>query len=316
MQKPELNARRRESNLRINNADAQRMKEAGIICTTCSHPTTGWVVPFTVVEEKPSGQRRRFIAWPREKNDKDDYEADVPPGNISRYLDAVCDETATLFDLKASFFQVALPDNIRASFRCRTESGELVEFTRLPMGYKCSSAILNTITRVLAGDPFLVLPQHAAPKELKIHVWIDNIRISGPHEKVEVWGKQILKNIQQCGATIGEQKLNTKEYDFIGVHFNHKNNTVSLSGKTIKRLQQVPSLDNTTVEELESTVSRMMYAGGVRCESLFPYYFFLKIVRRRLSRLNRGLIRPQDKAKLSATAKGHRTQLAPNINNE
>ncbi|ORC85167.1 uncharacterized protein TM35_000371400 [Trypanosoma theileri] len=104
--------------------------------------------------------------------------------------------------------------------------------------------------------------------------------------------------MQHCGATIGEQRLNTKERDFMGVHFNHKNNTVSLSGKTIKRLQQAPSPDNTTVEELESTVSRMMCAGGVRGESLFPYYFFLKIVRRRLSRLNRGLIRPQNQENL------------------
>ncbi|ORC89559.1 uncharacterized protein TM35_000123340 [Trypanosoma theileri] len=141
------------------------MKEAGIICTASSHPTTGWVVPFTVVEEKPYGQRGRFIAWTREKNDKDDCEADVPLGHISRYLDVVYDETATLFDLKASFFQMALPVNRRASFRCRTESGELVEFTRLPMGYKCSPEILNTITRVLAGDPALVLPQYAAPTQ-------------------------------------------------------------------------------------------------------------------------------------------------------
>ncbi|ORC85957.1 uncharacterized protein TM35_000311430 [Trypanosoma theileri] len=121
MQKPELHARRRESNLRINNADAQRMKEAGIICTASSHPTAGWVVPFTVVEGKPSGQRRRFIALPRENNTQDYYEADVPLGRISRYLDVVCDETATLFDLKASFFQVALPENMRANFRCHTE---------------------------------------------------------------------------------------------------------------------------------------------------------------------------------------------------
>ncbi|ORC84925.1 uncharacterized protein TM35_000401920 [Trypanosoma theileri] len=307
MQKPELHTRRRESNLRINNANAQRMKEAGAISTASSHPTAGWVVPFTVVEDKPSRQRRCFIALPREKNAQDDYEADVPLGHISRYLDAVYDETATLFDLKVSFFQVALPVNIRASFRCRTESGELVEFTRLPMGYKCGPEILNTITRVLAGDPELVLPQYAAPQELHIHVWIDNIRISRLHEKVEAWGKQILHNMQHCGATIGEQKLKTKEYDFIGVHFNHKNHTVSSSKKTIKRLQQAPSLDKTTVEELESTVSRMMYAGGVRGESLFPHCIFLKIVRRRLSRLNRGLIRPQDKANLSSTAKdiGH-----------
>ncbi|KAH9598999.1 hypothetical protein LSM04_005535 [Trypanosoma melophagium] len=303
MQKPELYAKRLESNLRINNADAQRMKEAGVICTASSHPAKGWVVPFAVVEGKPSGERIRFIAWPREKNDRDDHEADVPLAHISKYLDVVYDEMATLFDFKASFFQVELPVNTRASFRCRTESGELVEFTRLPMGYKCSPEIINTIKRVLAGDSELVLPQYAAPKGLKIHVWIDNIRISGPDQKVDAWGKTIRKKMQQCGATIGEQKLNTKEYDFIGVHFNHKDNTVTLSEKTIQRLQQAPSLDNKTVEELESTVSRMLCAGGVRGAALFPYYFFLKIVRRRLSRLNRGLIRPQDPANLSPTAK-------------
>ncbi|ORC89420.1 uncharacterized protein TM35_000121950 [Trypanosoma theileri] len=116
MQKPEFHARRRESNERINNAEAQRMKEAGIICTASSRPTTGWVVPFAVVGEKPSGQRRRFIALPREKNDKDYYEADVPLGHISRYLDVVYDKTVTLFDLKASFYQVALLVNIRSKF--------------------------------------------------------------------------------------------------------------------------------------------------------------------------------------------------------
>ncbi|ORC88597.1 uncharacterized protein TM35_000162350 [Trypanosoma theileri] len=105
--------------------------------------------------------------------DRDDYEADVPLGHISRYLDVVYDETPTSYDLKASFFQAALPENIRASSRCRTESGELVEFTRLPMGFKCSPKILNTITRVLAGDPELVMPQYAAPQDLHIHPRMD-----------------------------------------------------------------------------------------------------------------------------------------------
>ncbi|ORC85168.1 uncharacterized protein TM35_000371410 [Trypanosoma theileri] len=43
MRKPELHTRRRESQLRINNTDAQRMNKPRIICTTSSHPTTGWV---------------------------------------------------------------------------------------------------------------------------------------------------------------------------------------------------------------------------------------------------------------------------------
>ncbi|ORC85255.1 uncharacterized protein TM35_000361150 [Trypanosoma theileri] len=53
----------RKTNLRINNAKAQRMKESEIICTASSHPSAGRVVPFTVEEEKLPGKRRLFIAW-------------------------------------------------------------------------------------------------------------------------------------------------------------------------------------------------------------------------------------------------------------
>ncbi|KAH9599337.1 hypothetical protein LSM04_006470 [Trypanosoma melophagium] len=170
------------------------MKEARVICTASSHPTAGWV-------------RRGFIAWPNGKNAKGDCGADAPLGNVPRYLDVAYDETATLFGLKASFFQAALPVSIKASFRCSTESGELVEFTRLFMGYRYSPELLNILARVLAGDPEMVLPQQAATKELKIHVWIDNIGIGGPHGTVQSWGRQIIHNMQGCGVTIGEQKF-------------------------------------------------------------------------------------------------------------
>ncbi|ORC85418.1 putative target of rapamycin (TOR) kinase 1 [Trypanosoma theileri] len=86
---------------------------------------------------------------------------------------------------------------MHASFCCRTELGELVEFTHLPMGYKCSPEILNTITRVFSGEPELVMPQYAAPKKLKIQVWIDDTRISGPYGKVKAWGEQVLHNMQK-----------------------------------------------------------------------------------------------------------------------
>ncbi|KEG06113.1 TcC31.12 [Trypanosoma grayi] len=56
--------------LRMAGGGAQVMKKAGIIQTASKLPTTGWVVPFAVVEEKPSGQRRRFIAWPKAENEQ------------------------------------------------------------------------------------------------------------------------------------------------------------------------------------------------------------------------------------------------------
>ncbi|ORC85100.1 uncharacterized protein TM35_000381750 [Trypanosoma theileri] len=56
----------------------------------------------------------------------------------------------------------------------------------------------------------------------------------------------------------------------------------------------------------------MMYAGGVRGESLFPYYFSLQIVRRRLSRLNKAT-RP---GKFVGYCQRHWSQLAQHTVNK
>ncbi|KAG8341049.1 hypothetical protein ERJ75_001042300 [Trypanosoma vivax] len=94
---------------------------------------------------------------------------------VSRYLDAAFGEVSAVFVLNASFFQVSLPQGNRASFRCRTETGRLVETTRAPIGYECSPEMLHTVVRALVGDPAAVSSRFAAPKSLTIRVWIDNI---------------------------------------------------------------------------------------------------------------------------------------------
>lgn len=75
-----------------------------IIGLGSSEPTRGWVIPFTVVEDKkPTGRPRRFMGWPKNKNDADAYEAQMPLAHITAYLPAVLSTTASIFDLKASF---------------------------------------------------------------------------------------------------------------------------------------------------------------------------------------------------------------------
>ncbi|KAH9598804.1 hypothetical protein LSM04_001780 [Trypanosoma melophagium] len=297
---PAFNDQKGEPHLCIKQKDAVLMKTAGVIREASEHPTRGWVIPFTVVENQPSGQRIRFIAWPKAKNDQEDYDVDVPLCYISEYLSAVYDESATSINLKASSFQVALPADIQANFRCRTEPGELVQFTPPPMGYKCGLEIIHTITRVLAEDSEIVKPQFAAPKELKVHIWIDSTRISGLREIVSRWTKQIFQKLQQCGATVEEKELITKKYEFMEVLFNHETQTISVGQNLIVKLKETPSLRTSTLEDMEDTVSRIMYASGVRGESLFPYYyfFFLKLVRQRLSSLNHGDLSLRDPSNL------------------
>ncbi|CCD21720.1 hypothetical protein ERJ75_000405400 [Trypanosoma vivax] len=179
LQTPKPHSSKREPNLRTDEADASVMGRAGVICEASHKPTKGRVAHFTVVEGKPSGLRRRFVAWPKGENDRNDREAEAPLRHVSRYLGAMFGEVATVFDLKAPFFRVSLPQSSRTSFRCRAERGMLVEPTRLPMGRKCGPEVLHTVARVLAGDAAVVGSRYAAPKSLTIHVWVDNIRISG-----------------------------------------------------------------------------------------------------------------------------------------
>ncbi|RNC53817.1 target of rapamycin (TOR) kinase 1 [Trypanosoma cruzi] len=97
--------------------------------------------------------RRRWIAWPRDKNRDDPYEAHVPLLHISHYLPPVMAETASCLELKASFSHVFLPRETRHLFRCRVEDGTLVELTRLPMGYKAGQKFsrLLLLLRQLRG---------------------------------------------------------------------------------------------------------------------------------------------------------------------
>nr|CAQ55507.1 hypothetcal protein [Trypanosoma brucei brucei TREU927] len=97
--------RDRESHLRNAEKDAVIIKEAGTISYVSDLPTKGRVSYFFQLWRK----RRRFIVFPKVKKGKNDYGSEVPLNHIFQYISAVYGESAALFDLKAFFFQVNLP---------------------------------------------------------------------------------------------------------------------------------------------------------------------------------------------------------------
>ncbi|EKF99926.1 hypothetical protein TCSYLVIO_009148 [Trypanosoma cruzi] len=93
----------REGSRRIPTADARLLRKAGIIADASSTITGGWIITFSVVEEKTTGLRR-WIAWPRDKNRDDPSEANIPLSHIFHYLPPVMAEAVSCLDVKASFF--------------------------------------------------------------------------------------------------------------------------------------------------------------------------------------------------------------------
>ncbi|ESS61627.1 target of rapamycin (TOR) kinase 1 [Trypanosoma cruzi Dm28c] len=113
---PSSSGKPREGSRRIPIADARLLRKAGIIEDASSTITGGWIIPFSVVEEKTTGLRRRWIAWPRGTNRDDHYEANGPLLRISHYLPPVMAEAASCLDVKASFFRSLLLRGLGISF--------------------------------------------------------------------------------------------------------------------------------------------------------------------------------------------------------
>ncbi|EKG05167.1 target of rapamycin (TOR) kinase 1, putative [Trypanosoma cruzi] len=269
-----------------------------------------------VVEEKTTGLRRRWIAWPRDKNRDDPYEADVPLLHISHYFPPVMAEAVSCLDLKASFFQVSLPRDTRHLLRCRVEDGTLVELTRLPMGYKTVPEILQIITSTIAGVTTVVHRLWAAPPLVRVDVWIGNIRIAGSKSDATSWEAQALRNADSCHATMGEERESgATQYTFLGVQFDHTHRAVSLSDKFFRSVCAMPSLNSSTIAEMEVMASRFFYAAAILCTRLCDYYFFIKAVRRRLSALNRGIVLETSPTNLPPSAVGLGERLRHTIEN-
>ncbi|RNF15643.1 target of rapamycin (TOR) kinase 1 [Trypanosoma cruzi] len=107
----------REGSRRIPAADARLMKEAGTIVDASFTVTSGgWIKPFSVVEEKTTGLRRRWIAWPRDEKRDNPYEAHAPLLHISHYLPPVMAEAVSCAELKATFLRVFVAAGTRHLF--------------------------------------------------------------------------------------------------------------------------------------------------------------------------------------------------------
>ncbi|ESS55450.1 hypothetical protein TCDM_13078 [Trypanosoma cruzi Dm28c] len=303
---PSSSGKASEGSRRIPTADAHLLRKAGIIEDASSTITGGWIIPFSVVEEKTTGSRR-WIAWPRDKNRDDPYEANAPLLHVSHYLPPVMTEAASCLDVKAFFFQVSLPRETRHLFRCRVEDGTLVELTRPPMGYKAGPEILQIIiTSAIAVLTTVVHRLWAAPPSVRIDVWIDNMRIAGPKSDATLWEAQVLCNADSCHASMGEERESgATQYTFLGVQFDPTHRAVSLSDGFVRFVRAMPALNSLTVTAMEVVASRFLYVAVILGTRLCDYYFFIKTLRRRrLSAPHRGIVQETSPANLPPSAVG------------
>eukprot|EP00388_Colpodella_angusta_P006618 GDKJ01019402.1.p2 GENE.GDKJ01019402.1~~GDKJ01019402.1.p2 ORF type:complete len:367 (-),score=30.88 GDKJ01019402.1:50-1150(-) len=196
------------------------------------------------------------------------------------------------YDLKASFFQVELPDHTLFTFV--DEAGHKYGLTRMPMGICTAPEIMQIITSVLAGDRTMVQPQYAS--KALVDVWIDNVLFSGSEKKVKLSVADFTKAVSNAKATINWKDSSgpSSQLQFIGMSLNFANKTIALAPKNHSKLEKLSFASRMIVSDIESATSRLMYASSVLGVPLTRYYFAIKFLRRKLSEINRETITRSD----------------------
>ena len=279
---------------------ARELVECGIAVPSDSVPLSR-NVPFTVYEERETGNRQRFILWTKEQNElisSGGYEPFVPLQHISCYLDAVHSEVASCRDFKTGFYQVCIPEESTSLFSFSDSAGKVYSLTRLPMGHVCAPELMNTIAAVVAGDPLFVKKEFAE-EEVGIHWWIDNIRLFGPKEKVKCAAERMDSFARMAYITWKPSDTVdlSPEYEFLGVTFDHHTDRVSLGTKIGRKIKNT-NLDSLTASELESLGGRLLHASSIVGVPPGKYWFSLKYLRRVTNYLNKGTLQVQQVLKL------------------
>lgn len=272
--------------------------------------TGAWCEAFTCFEDKPAPGytvpgRQRVIMWTKSMNAylKNRYVPEVPLEHVSAYLAAALNECGGTRDMKIGFCQIEIPSGARHKFRFMTDDGEIWEFTRLPMGHRCSPELSQLLLSAVAGVSAVVKPAYAA-KGVKIDVWIDNVRAHGSTKATTDYFTWLDRQAAQCAVTWKvEDSCVGPKYEFIGVVFDHSAHTVNVKPKMLEKLKQTSAVrERATIADMESQVGRLLHISAVQGTNPAPYYFFLKALRRRLSLVNRGLAGRGDIANLPPSA--------------
>ncbi|KAJ9458747.1 hypothetical protein DIPPA_13704 [Diplonema papillatum] len=204
--------------------------EEHAIAQRSSEPGGPLNVPFTVVEEKEGKLRQRFILWTYDANatvETDGYQAHVPLCHVSEYLHAVDRECGSTRDFRCGFYGIEIPPSSRALFSFQDSAGRWWQLTRLPMGHSCAPELMHTLASTAAGHPDYVVSEHAAPSEVLVHIWVDNIRYAGPRDQVLAATTDLDALATQAHITwkAADTMTAAKRYEFIGVDWHHADRT-------------------------------------------------------------------------------------------
>ena len=268
---------------RVPSDDLAKQLEAGLLepfSGTEGYPT----LYFTVLEKNDT--RRRPIYWASEYLEQSGYASEFTLDTCAEYTQVVTQGShAAAFDLKASYTQIVLPEDVH--FVVVGRDGELYRLTRLPYGVDAAAEIMQLVTSELGRLAATAVENTAASFITKAH--IDNaLGVGQSVADVAQWAAAMTRLAEQFHITLNDEPANTpsQSLDFVGIDMDFKDKMVRLRDRFIQGLPTVNQAFK-TYQDLESAVGKVLYGMAVLRVRQHPYHFFIKTWRRRLSRLNR-----------------------------
>lgn len=271
-----------EAKWRVPLDDLGKQRDAGLL--EKFNGTHGYLTWYFTVTEK-NDTRRRPIFWACDYLASSGYVSDFGLDTCAEYTQVVTQGSyAAAFDLKASYTQIELPDEV--NFIVVGEDGELYRLKRLPYGVDAAAEIMQIVTEEMARLSAAALPD-SSRFVTKAH--IDNaLGVGQTVDDVTAWAREFSRLADVHGITLNDEPCNTpsQALDFVGIDMDFKGKMVRLRERFIKGLPTVSEALR-TYQDLESAVGKILYGMAVLRVRQHPYHFFIKTWRRKLARLNR-----------------------------
>jgi hypothetical protein len=185
---------------------------------------------------------------------------------------------AVCFDFKAFFHQFALDPACALYFALRTGNGTYVP-TTVPTGAMQPPLFAQILMNALCAAIQSVCPS------VEANGFIDNLRLAGETTTLLAEATTVMRHLlKRIGITPNEKEDRSPCYTFLGITFNHTTHEVSLSTKTIHKLEHA-MLQQTSAPTARSAILAMfgtcVWASGVLAVPRYDYYYVYKFIRRR-----------------------------------
>ena len=231
---------------------------------------------FPRVEEREEGDRRRPLFEPL----INDIIANTPAlATTTQYTKrddirrAVYHaEAGAQFDYAAWFDQISLAEEIQCFFGVRT-SPTPCTLPYVPMGFRPSCEVAEAITESIAHDP-------DNPGDVFVATCVDNILFLGNSNDLQRSGDSFVARSAQVGAILKDARVTiTRQYDFLGEHYDHTTKTRALTEKTRLKCAYVNKIIGTrplTTRQFMAIIGLLIYASNTLRILLARYHFVLR----------------------------------------